>query len=68
MPTMQPDAPASPLRLAIDADALAANWRALNRRSGPARAGAAVKANAYGVGARAVALPPTTIIRLAMLK
>lgn len=52
---MRPDAPASPLRLAIDADALAANWRALNRRSGPARAGAAVKANAYGVGARAVA-------------
>lgn len=51
---MPPDAPASPLRLTIDADALAANWRALDRLSGPAQAGAAVKANAYGVGAAAV--------------
>ncbi|GGZ95833.1 alanine racemase [Novosphingobium arvoryzae] len=55
MPTMRPDAPTSPLRLSIDASALTANWRALDRLSGPARAGAAVKANAYGVGAAQVA-------------
>ena len=48
---MPPEPPAAPLRLTIDGDALAANWRALNRLSGPARAGAAVKADAYGVGA-----------------
>lgn len=36
------------MRLRIDADALAANWQALNRISG--RAGAAVKADAYGLG------------------
>jgi alanine racemase len=35
--------------LRIDAAALAANWQALNRLSG--RAGAAVKADAYGLGA-----------------
>ena len=52
---MRPDAPTSPLRLSIDASALTANWRALDRLSGPARAGAAVKANAYGVGAAQVA-------------
>lgn len=52
---MRPEAPASPLRLTIDGTALAANWRALDRLSGPARAGAAVKANAYGVGVAAVA-------------
>lgn len=55
MPTMLPDPPASPLRLAIDTAALAANWRALDRLSGPARAGAAVKADAYGVGVAAAA-------------
>lgn len=38
------------LRLVIDREALAANWRTLDRMSGPARAGAAVKANAYGIG------------------
>ena len=37
-------------RLTIDADALAANWRALDRLSGAAEAGAAVKANCYGLG------------------
>ena len=42
--------PPPPLRLRIDRDALAANWRALDRLSGSARAGAAVKADAYGVG------------------
>ncbi len=49
-------APASPLRLRLDTQALAANWRALDRLSGPARAGAAVKADAYGLGA-ALAVP-----------
>jgi alanine racemase len=48
--------PPSPLRLAIDREALAANWRALDRLSGSASAGAAVKADAYGVGA-AIAVP-----------
>lgn len=43
-----------PLRLHLDGDALVANWRALDARSGAARAGAAVKANAYGLGAREV--------------
>lgn len=42
--------PPSPLRLRVDRDALAANWRELDRLSGAARAGAAVKANAYGIG------------------
>ncbi len=46
--------PAEPLhpalRLAVDTGALAANWRALDRLSGTAAAGAAVKANAYGLG------------------
>lgn len=55
---MVPDAglPPAALRLDIDHGALAANWRALNRMSGQARAGAAVKADAYGIGAR-VAVP-----------
>lgn len=44
--------PPAPLRLALDAAALAGNWRALNDLSGKARAGAAVKADAYGTGAR----------------
>ncbi|HEX4847147.1 MAG TPA: alanine racemase [Novosphingobium sp.] len=48
---MPPEAPPSPLRLTLDADALVANWRALDRLSGAARAGAAVKADAYGLGA-----------------
>lgn len=41
------------LRLALDTAALAANWRALERLSGAAEAGAAVKADAYGLGAAA---------------
>ena len=44
--------PPAPLRLALDHAALADNWRALDRLSGTARAGAAVKANGYGTGAR----------------
>jgi len=44
-----------PLRLILDSEALASNWKALNARSGAAQAGAAVKANGYGLGAREVA-------------
>ncbi|MFZ9395961.1 MAG: alanine racemase [Erythrobacter sp.] len=44
------DAPPPSLRLKIDRDALAGNWRALDRLSGSARAGAAVKADCYGLG------------------
>ncbi len=42
------------LRLILDGDALTANWRALDQRSGSAACGAAVKADGYGVGAREV--------------
>ncbi|MWV28018.1 alanine racemase [Erythrobacter sp. GH3-10] len=45
-----PDPPPATLRLRIDTDALAANWRALDRLSGSAEAGAAVKADGYGLG------------------
>ncbi len=47
---MPPAEPPPSLHLAIDRDALAANWRALDALSGSAAAGAAVKANAYGLG------------------
>jgi alanine racemase len=43
-----------PLRLTLDGDALAANWRWLDARSGDAVCGAAVKADGYGLGAEAV--------------
>ncbi len=43
-------APPPPLRLRIDTEAIAANWRLLDRMSGSARAGAAVKAGGYGLG------------------
>lgn len=45
---------ASPLRLRLDSDALVANWRWLAAQSGAAACGAAVKADGYGLGARAV--------------
>ena len=45
------DLPPPTLRLDLDGDALAANWRALDRMSGSAAAGAAVKADGYGLGA-----------------
>ena len=48
---MPPEPPPPSLRLSLDREALAANWRALNRLSGTASAGAAVKADAYGIGA-----------------
>ena len=44
-PTISPTA-----TIKLDSDALVANWRALDRLSGQARAGAAVKANGYGLG------------------
>lgn len=44
-----------PLRLLLDGPALAANWRALDRMSSTAAAGAAVKADGYGLGAVQVA-------------
>ena len=42
--------PPPSLRLIIDNQALADNWLALDRMSGTARAGAAVKADCYGLG------------------
>ena len=48
---MPPEPPPPSLRLTLDRDALAANWRALDALSGRASAGAAVKADAYGIGA-----------------
>ncbi|SFO27708.1 alanine racemase [Sphingomonas sp. OK281] len=48
------DIPA-PLRLRLDSDALVQNWRTLDRVSGTAACGAAVKANGYGLGAIEVA-------------
>ncbi|MFZ5744158.1 MAG: alanine racemase [Pseudomonadota bacterium] len=53
---MPAELPPATLRLSIDREALAANWRALDRLSGQAAAGAAVKADAYGIGV-AVAAP-----------
>lgn len=52
--TEVPAPPPSSLRLRLDADALRANWLALDGLSGRAAAGAAVKADAYGVGAARV--------------
>jgi alanine racemase len=43
--------PHHPLRLTLDGDALLANWRWLDARSGDAACGAAVKADGYGLGA-----------------
>ncbi len=46
--------PPAPLRVRLDGAALVRNWQTLARRSGSAACGAAVKANAYGLGAREV--------------
>ena len=43
-------APEPTVRLRLDKQALAHNWRALDQLSGNASAGAAVKANCYGLG------------------
>ena len=45
----------APLRLRLDTQALTDNWRALDRLSGGAACGAAIKANGYGLGAIEVA-------------
>lgn len=42
--------PPPTLRLRLDTEALAANWRTLDLTPGNARAGAAVKADCYGLG------------------
>lgn len=47
---VSPFPPPPSLRLTIDSDALAANWRALDALSRSAKAGAAVKADCYGLG------------------
>lgn len=49
MPEHGPLPPAA-LRLRLDRAALAANWTALDALSGTARAGAAIKADCYGLG------------------
>ncbi|MGN6356989.1 MAG: alanine racemase [Novosphingobium sp.] len=51
---MPPEPPPAALRLDIDRDALVRNWRTLDALSGAARAGAAVKADAYGLGVKVV--------------
>lgn len=48
-----PFLPPASLRLTVDSGGLAANWRALDRLSNGARAGAAVKAQCYGLGVEA---------------
>jgi len=50
---VQPDLPPPQARLTVDLNALAANWRALSAIAGHP-AGAAIKADGYGLGARAV--------------
>ena len=45
---------AAPSRLTIDLGALAENWRMLQKASGKARTGAAVKGDGYGLGIEAV--------------
>lgn len=44
----------APLRLRLDGKALTQNWRSLDRLSGTAMCGAAVKADGYGLGVRPV--------------
>lgn len=48
-----PAPPPPSLRLTVDTAALTANWRALDTLSGAASAGAAVKADCYGLGVAA---------------
>ncbi len=47
---ISPTEPPRALRLTVDTGALAANWRAMDRLSGTAKAGAAIKADCYGLG------------------
>ncbi|MCB2088180.1 MAG: alanine racemase [Sphingomonadaceae bacterium] len=51
---MIPDLPPPTLRLRIDEAALASNWHTLDQMSGSAKAGAAVKADGYGLGVERV--------------
>ena len=44
------EVPPPTLRLRVDAEALTANWRTLDRLSRPGRSGAAIKADCYGLG------------------
>lgn len=53
MADRKPDIPPT-ARIRLDSEALVSNWRNLDRLSGQAKAGAAVKANAYGLGVRNV--------------
>lgn len=46
--------PRSPLKLRLDGGALVSNWKWLAAQSGTAACGAAIKADAYGLGAREV--------------
>lgn len=48
--TRKPLLPPPSLRLRVDAGALANNWRGLDGLSRPGRAGAAIKADCYGLG------------------
>jgi len=43
--------------LTVDLRAIAHNWRLLSARAAPARCGAVVKADAYGLGAEQVVRP-----------
>ena len=47
---MKSELPPPTLRLRLDGEALATNWRTLDGLSGSAEAGAAVKADGYGLG------------------
>lgn len=49
-PLHEPDFDSAALRLTVDLNAVVENWRSMDRLSGAARAGAVVKADAYGFG------------------
>ncbi|WP_029618444.1 alanine racemase [Pseudorhizobium marinum] len=49
-PDLIDDFDIAPVRLTVDLQALADNWRDMGQRSGAARAAAVVKADAYGLG------------------
>jgi alanine racemase len=53
MSEIHPDIPAT-AKINLNSAALAENWKTLNNLSGTASAGAAVKADAYGLGVKAV--------------
>lgn len=52
---MEPPAPPHSSRLIVDCDAIAANYHRLVERVAPAKCGAVIKANAYGLGIAEVA-------------